>query len=162
VKKLLLSICVLTSLLLGLSMSVEAGDTSTVNATVTVLNISLTVSNATVAYGTRSIGATAIVPSPTNITVTNNGNVTEKFWVRGDDTLGGGWTLANSQGNNQYVHRFSTSGGGLFVELTKVNQQVAPLVDLGGDVQVYLNMDLPTATNVTTQQTAPVTFVATQ
>jgi len=95
--------------------TVFAANTAVVGATVTVQNISLTVTaNSTISYGTLAIGATkGTNASDLNTTpiVQNNGNVTEDFAIKGQDATGSTqtWTLATTAGSAQYYHKFCTA-----------------------------------------------------
>lgn len=107
-KKIFAGISVLA--LIAVAFPVQGADTAGVTATVTVENISVTVSDGSVAYGTLAVNTaqgTAINDSDSlddTQTATNNGNITENFNIRGSDS--GTWTLAGSAGANQYVHEF--------------------------------------------------------
>ncbi len=88
-------------------ISVKAADTASVTATVTAQNISVTVTDGTVAYGTISLSSSKdTTTSGTNDsqTATNNGNVTENFNIKGQDSAN--WTLAATAGPDQYVLHF--------------------------------------------------------
>jgi len=75
-----------------LTLQAEADEQKTVNATVTALLISINVSPTSVDYGTQAVGATNVAPSPAFFSVTNTGNVNEKFAIKGADTAN--WSLA--------------------------------------------------------------------
>jgi hypothetical protein len=159
-KKIALILATAAVLASSLTLATLAENPATVNATVTVLNISVSVSPSTVAYGSRPLSATGVVPSPDNFLATNNGNVTEKFSIKGAGTAA--WTLGSTPGADRYVHRFSSSSQGPWTELTETNSIFASSIAPAGNVQVFLQMDLPTSTTATAQQTAPVTILATQ
>ena len=84
---------------------VFAVDTGTVTATVTVQNISLSVSDGIVTYGILALGSTKNTTQLTDTqSVTNNGNVTIDVNIKGQNTAA--WTLAGTAGADQYVHQF--------------------------------------------------------
>ncbi|MDY0097496.1 MAG: hypothetical protein RBS01_04060 [Candidatus Dojkabacteria bacterium] len=89
---------------------VFAADSGTVAATVTAQNISLSVSDGTISYGILAVSTTKatvnLAPVDTQ-TVTNDGNVTEQFNIKGTDSAD--WTLESAVGPNQYVHKFCAS-----------------------------------------------------
>lgn len=86
---------------------VHAADTAAVTATVTVQNISVSVDDGTVAYGTLALNTSAGTNATDTQTATNDGNVTVDFNIRGHDSAD--WTLENAAGANQYSHRFCTT-----------------------------------------------------
>lgn len=88
---------------------VRAANTGTVAATVTAQNVSLSLSDGTVSYGTLGNNSSANTTSGglnDSQTVTNNGNVNEDITIKG--TSSANWTLAGVTGTDQYVHEFCT------------------------------------------------------
>ena len=84
---------------------VFAAETGTVTATVTVQNISLTVSDGSIAYGIIALNSsndTTLLTDPQ--TVTNTGNVTIDVNIKGQNSAP--WTLAATAGADQYVHQY--------------------------------------------------------
>jgi hypothetical protein len=87
-----------------------AANSANVNATVTVQNISLTVStDGVIPYGTLGQNSTANTCSTApNLndaqTIQNNGNVPEDFAIAGVDTVS--WTVETTAGTDQYVHSY--------------------------------------------------------
>lgn len=145
----------------SLTLTAVAENPATVNATVTALTISVSVSPNSVAYGTRQVGTADAIPSPAFFTATNNGNVNENFAIRGSDTAA--WELNGTAGPDTYVHRFSTGSQGPWTTLDETtSSSLVSGVTPTGNVQVFLNMDLPTSTTANGQQNAAVTIIATQ
>jgi len=75
------------------------------------VNVSVSVSDGIVSYGTIPANSSkSTLPGELNDmqTATNDGNVVENFNIKGQDATGGGctWTLASSNGPDQYVHQF--------------------------------------------------------
>lgn len=93
-----------------------AASTGTVAATVTPQNISVTVTNGTVTYGTLDLSSSKDTTSgglDGTQTATNDGNVAEDFNITSTNATGGTpWTLAGTIGADQYKHSFCTAGGG--------------------------------------------------
>jgi hypothetical protein len=86
---------------------VYAADTAAVTATVTAQNISVSVSDGTVSYGTMAVSTyQTTLPAGVNDaqTATNNGNVTEDFNIKGQNSAN--WTLAGTPGPDAYEHQF--------------------------------------------------------
>jgi len=169
-KKIIVGISVFA--LLAFAFPVGADDTAVVSATVTPQNISVSVSPTSVDYGTLPLSTTDLNRSMAEsvvITASNNGNVTEDFNIRGSNSTD--WTLSSSPdatgtvGTDQFAHRFDAGS-------TFVNAEAAALdsvtykslsVDIvqSGNQDFVLQMNMPTSSSVTTQQSTDVTVQAT-
>ena len=123
VVKIFLDIVVLGGLLVG--TGALATTTATVSATVTLQNISVTVSDGTVAYGTLAVNTSNnTVPGTGGMnadagdvqTATNAGNVAEDFNIKGQNSTD--WTLASSAGVDQYVQKFCIASCGTYASPT--------------------------------------------
>ena len=103
----------LATLPLAVAGQASAATTSTVAATVTPQNISVTVSDGTVAYGTVDLSSaqdTTASGVNDSQTATNDGTVNEDFNITSTNATGGtAWTLAGTIGADQYKHSFCTS-----------------------------------------------------
>jgi hypothetical protein len=144
-------------------------DTYTVIPQITTASatiISVSVSDGAVAYGTLPLNTSkSTCTSELNDAqiVTNNGNVTENFLIRGQNSAN--WTLAATAGTDQYVHKFlngtcSTFSGG--TALTTSDQTFATGIPPNGTAILNLQITTPTATNYFTQQSVNVTITAVQ
>lgn len=151
-----------TLLLIG---QARAATTSAVTATVTAQNISVSVTDGTVAYGT--LGASTSVSTITTDlndtqTATNDGNVAETFNIAGQNSAN--WTLAGTNGSDQYVHQFCTatcsSPPTNFTALTTGYQTLATNIASTGNQTFDLRITTPTVSSVTTQQSVDVTVQA--
>lgn len=146
----------------SLAERVFAATTASVAATVTVQNISVTVSDGTVAYGTLAVNTSAGTNGSDTQTATNNGNITEDFNIRGQDSAD--WTLASSAGSDQYVHRFCTSTctspPTSYTALTTSYQTLASSVSASGNQTFDLHITTPTSSSVFTEQSVDVTVQA--
>ena len=142
-----------------------------ITATVCPTLVSVTVSPGLVDYGVQDLDDTNLIPTPASVTITNNGNVTEDFLVKGANatTSGGAWTLNTTAGANQYVHR-SSPDDSTFTALTTTPATLASNI-LGeslcdgsasdGETQtLYLNMDTPTTSSVQGEYSTTVTVTA--
>jgi hypothetical protein len=143
-----------------LAFPVGAADNTTVNATVQPLLLAVSVSQSSVNYGTKTLGATGVASSPMYVTVNNDGSVAEKFNVKGANSSGG-WQLGATQGTNTYVHRVSTDGSS-FTALTTSDNQLISNIPSGSNFNLYFQLDLPTSPTSITQQILPVTITALQ
>ena len=87
-------------------VGVKGANEATVAATVTVQNISVTISAGTpVAYGTMANNTSkTTIDVGVTPTAKNNGNVTETFNIKGTNSTS--WTLGAVAGSNVYVHKF--------------------------------------------------------
>jgi len=139
---------------------VKAVTEASVAATVTVQNISVSVADGTVAYGTISAGAsrsTALGDGDAiddSQTANNDGNVTETLNIRG--TNSGAWTLAGTaSGATDYSHKFCTTTcdtAPTWTALTASNQTLAlGVISTGSQVFDLQITTPPSATDYTTQ-----------
>lgn len=149
----------------GLVANVQAATTAVVSATVTVQNVSISVSSGSVTYGTmttNSSKSTIAADLNQTQTVTNNGNVSEQFNVRGQDSAN--WTLSGTNGADTYVHQFCsatcTSPPTNFTALTTNYQTLSASVASSGTVSLDLRLTTPTTSSVYTQQSVDVTLQA--
>jgi hypothetical protein len=98
------------------AVQTTAATTATVAATVTPQNISVSVADGSVAYGTLAVSTTKDTTSGgvnDSQTATNDGNVAEDFNITSTHATGGTqWTLAGTIGADQYKHSFCNTGSG--------------------------------------------------
>jgi len=150
---------------------VQAADTATVTATVTVQNISVSVSDGSISYGTMAVNSwkstlsSDMPPSGDMQTATNNGNVTEDFNIKGQNSAN--WTLGSSQGSEQYVHQFCNDTANdcstpptNYTALTTSYATLATGVATSGTIDFQLRLGTPTSTSSYTQQSVDVTVQA--
>lgn len=143
-------------------LEVRAASTASVTATVTVQNISITVADGTVAYGTLVVNTSAGTNAADTQTATNNGNVAEAFNIRGQASAG--WTLGATAGSDIYVHKFCpvtcTTPPTGYTALTTSNQTLAASVAASGTQTFDLYITTPTVSTVFTSQSVDVTITA--
>lgn len=151
--------------LVGLAMhlGVKAQDSDTVTATVTAQQISVSVSDGSVAYGILDIGSTmttlALDPIDTQ-SASNDGNVAVNFGIQG--TTSAEWSLAATPGDETYAHEISTdSGTGWTAMETGSYTEFAAAVGTGETEPFDLNIHIPTSTTATTEQSVNVSVQAT-
>lgn len=127
-----------------------------------VISVSVT-SSGSVTYGTVPVNTskdtTAAGINQTQ-TAQNDGNVPEDFSIEGQNTSCP-WTLASSNGPNQYVQSFSINSGGSWQPLTVSYQTLASNVAASASQQLDLRLTTPTSTSCYTQQSLNVTIQAT-
>lgn len=147
-----------------LNSVVLAADTATVTATVTLQNVSVTVSDGTVAYGTLAASSTEDTTSGNlndSQTATNNGNITEDLNIKGQDS--GDWTLAGSVGADQYKHDFcitTCDSTPSWTALTTSYQTLQSSVSASGTQDFDLRMNTPSSSTSYTSQSVDVTVQA--
>lgn len=143
-------------------LPVKAAQTASVTATVTVQNISVSVSDGIVSYGTLALNATTDTNPADLQTATNDGNVTVDFNIKGADSAA--WTLASTNGANQYVHSFCTAVCGTapanYTPLTTNYQTLASGKAPAGTQTFDLYLLTPTTTSSYVQQSVDVTVQA--
>lgn len=143
---------------------IQAADEAAVTATVTVQNVSVTVSDGTVTYGTLTTSSTANTNASglnDSQTATNNGNVTSDLNIKGQNTAA--WTLAGTIGADQYKHDFcitNCDASPTWVALT-TNYQTLTTGVAASETQVFdLRINTPSSSTSFTQQSANVTVQA--
>jgi len=101
-------------------------------------------------------------------TATNDGNTTENFNIKGQNTACP-WTLAFSAGSDQYVHQFCndtdndcSSPPTNYTALTTSYQTLATGVSASGSVDFQLRITTPTSSSCFDQQSVDVTIQAVQ
>lgn len=160
-KPLFLLLSLIAMFPLVFNFSVLATDTGTVTCTVTVQNISISVSDGTITYGTLGQNSTTNTCTLTDTqTATNNGNVTEDFNIKGQDSTS--WTLAGTAGSDQYTHKFSTATCPTFTgtALTTSYQSLATGIAESGTQDFDLEINTPNPSTVYTEQSVDITVQA--
>lgn len=154
---------IFSAVLLG---RVRATDTGEVTATVTARNISVSVDNPSVVFGTIGVGSSA--DTTTNgthdtTTATNNGNVTEDINIKGADVTAG-WTLQAIAGSEQYTMKYCiTTCDATPAWVSMSTDYVSLKDDLAKDgTQLFdLQVGTPTITTNFTEQSITITVQAT-
>ncbi len=137
-----------------------AGTTATVTATVTVQSISLGVTDGGVTYGTLGQNTTkSTCSSELNDaqTVTNDGNITENFNIKGQNSAN--WTLGGTAASDVYVHQFKNGTCATFsagTALTTSYQTLASGIATSGTATLNLQINTPNPSTVFTQQSVDV------
>jgi hypothetical protein len=148
---------------------VKAGTTDGVAATVTVQNISVSVTDGNVTYGTLAVNTSRSTLSAEENemqTATNDGNLTANFNIMGQDSTD--WELANTNGVDQYTHFFCNETDNDCASpptsYTALTEDSYTALDTGvassGTVDFQLRITTPTSSTVYTQQSVDVTVQA--
>lgn len=161
IKAIRTSILLLVLVLAGVGKIARAATEGTVTTTVTVQNISVTVTDGTVTYGTLANNSTKGTHSGDlndTQTATNNGNVTEDFNIKGQNS--GSWTLAGTAGSDNYVHQFCTATcttpATNYTVLTTSYQTLKTGVAASGNQTFDLYINTPNPSTVYTEQSVDV------
>ena len=97
--------------------------------------------------------------------------MTENFNIKGQDATGGGctWTLAATNGSDQYVHQFCndtdldcSSPPTNYIALTTTYQALDTGIAVSGTVQIQLRLTTPNPSSCYGQQSVNVTIQAVQ
>lgn len=169
----LIALSLLAVLFLFPLSNVHAATTGTVAATVTPINISVSVTDATVAYGFLDVSSSKDTTSGgTNDTqtATNDGNVAEDLNILSTNATGGTtWTLAGSIGANQYKHSFCITGSGspdlcdaspTWTAMTTSYQALSSNIAASGTKKFDLKIDTPSSVSDYVQKSITVTVQA--
>ena len=167
--------------LMAMGGMVYGATTADITVTVKIQNISVAVSPGSYDFGTMTAGSNEVAAS--SITVTNDGNITEKFQLSIPSEPNGTWTsvTAGAPGDEEYRMSgiFSDSGAGAFGaedSFSVTTARVATVDDLavtGDDAGLkgysvaestarglWLKFEAPTSTVITAEQTITVRVTA--
>lgn len=142
------------------SYQVFAATSANVAATVTMQNVSVTVSDGTISYGTLSSSSssnTTFGGLDDSQTATNNGNVAQDLNIRGQNSAA--WTLAASVGADQYKHDFcitTCDTTPVWTALTTSNQTLQAALAASGTKVFDLRLNAPSSSTSYTQQSVDV------
>jgi len=171
--------------LVGLASQAYAGETADITVTVKIQKLSVAVSPTSYDFGTRTVNSAAVAVS--SITVTNDGNVTEKFKLGITGEPNGTWTsvTAATPGSEEYrlsaIFKDAAPGSGDYLaedSFSVSTERTASASDLARDADgegvkgynvaqtnsrgLWFKFETPLDTIITTQQsiTARVTALA--
>jgi len=123
--------------------------------------VSVSVSDGAVDYGTLALNTTKSNCALNDTqTVTNDGNVTENFNIKGKNS--DAWNLASTAGLNEYMHKFSSSTCPVttWIALTTDYQTLDTNKAANATATLNLQVTTPTATINYTEQDVSVTVQA--
>ena len=140
----------------------SASDQGFVTATVTVQNISVSMEDGDIEYGILALNSSASPVGDETQDATNDGNVAINLEIRGQNS--GSWTLAGTNGENQYVHRFCTATCGSpptnFTALTTGYQTLSTGVATSASTEIFFHLTTPTTSASYTEQEVDVQVLA--
>src|SRR3989344_4317738 len=94
----------------------RAATTANVNATVTAVNLAISVADGSIAYGSVNLSTAATTANNGETQVVTNDGSTMKLNVKSSDATGGtAWTLGTSIGSNIFKHEISTTTGSTYM-----------------------------------------------
>jgi hypothetical protein len=130
---------------------------NTVSANVTAKEISCVVDTSTVTFGLMDMSSNKTSGA---ITVTNNGNVTERFLIRSSaasNGVTGSWAInATAPGADQFAMQFATLGS----YLSGTNQEFYTGVTASSSISDAIKLYTPTSTTELGQYSWTVTITA--
>lgn len=147
---------------------VKAAEESTVTATVTAQNLSVSVSDASISYGSLGVGTSASTAINDGDSLSdsqdavNIGNLAEKFNIRGQDSTA--WTLGANPASETYSHDFCTSScdaSPAWTALTTSNADLVASIGVGSTQNFDLRIRMPSSTATFTSQTVSAVVQAT-
>jgi hypothetical protein len=167
----MLGILIVTGMIVG--VIARAAETAPITATVTAKNISVAITNGTVAYGTVALSgysSTTASGGGLNATpprATNDGNVAETLNILGSDSAI--WTLESTIAEDHYTHKFCNvsdcENTPTWTEI-KADATYTTLSSTTVAVGLYQDFDLeirvPSASTNYTQQSVNLTVQAVQ
>jgi len=166
-KSFIANVCILGVIGVLIGTKVFAAETAQVSATVTVQNISVSVSDGSIDYGTLAPGGSEDTTNNgvnDTQTATNDGNVNEDFNIKGENvTTGCSWTLSTSAGDEQYSHEICTTdcdSSPTWTALSTSYTTLATGVTPSGTQDFDLKITVPTSTTCDQQATVTVTVQA--
>lgn len=156
---------IMVLMMLAVGSLVSAAQTDSITATVTVQNISVTIADGTVAYGTLATSNnqnTTASGLDDSQTATNNGNITENFNIMGQDSAA--WELADTAGSEAYTHKFCITTCDSSPSWTAFNEDgyttLATGISASGNQVFDLQIGTPISTATYTQQVVDITVQA--
>ena len=145
----------------------QAADNASVTASVTALNLQVSVASGSVTYGIMGLSSTkSTIASDLNSkqTATNDGNGPETIKIAGTDSAG--WTLG-AVGSNTYSHKFCVETGSVcnspptsYTSLTTSNQTLKASVAALGTVEFQLQLGTPSSSTAWDSQSVNVNLLA--
>lgn len=155
----------MTLLLVPMSFA-YASDSAMVVATVVLENISVSVSDGTINYGTLPLNSSANTITLTDTqTITNEGNITIDILIKGQDSAN--WTLGNSGDTNQYAHHFCNASESdcdtpttNYLNLTTNNLTLDSGIVPNDEINLDLHITTPTTSTFFTEQNVDVIITA--
>lgn len=155
------TLAIITLAVIGVVLSHQsafAGTTATVTSTVTVQNVSVSVSDGSISYGTLATNSSAGTNGTDLQTATNNGNVTEDLNIKGQNSAN--WTLGATAGADQYTHKFCVTSCATaptnYTALTTSYQSLKTSLATSGTQTFDLYITTPTSSTNFTQQSVDI------
>lgn len=165
-RRILALVVALALLALVVPATVFAAETVTVSCTVSSYGVSVTVVDGDVDYGSLPLGGnTTTLDLADTQTVTNNGTVTEDFYIKSSNAIRGGgtdWMLVqgSSPGLNEFSHWWSVDNGFSFTTMHNDYSQFGWDVAVGAWKDLDLLIIMPSTTDDYLEHSITVTIMA--
>ena len=154
-KKTLLSLVMLTALFAFVVTQAQAADTDSIAVTVTLQNITVSVSPGTWAIGTIVAGA-VVTEDP--CTATNDGNVAEDLTIAVSNSAA--WTAGAAAAANVFAMDVGASGGPYNTNIPTIGVSLTSGLAAGNPYSFGLEFNSPTSSTDYTEQAITVTVAA--
>jgi hypothetical protein len=153
-------ICIVFIVCLTAMMSAHGALTGTVTATVTVENVSVTVADGGVAFGTIAVNTAANSCSDSQ-TVTNAGNVNEDFTIEVANSAN--WTVGAATDSNVFIASFKAAACPYTgsTQLTAADAPLSLATNKAAEATVTLNVGITTPTASTNYTAQSIVFTVT-
>ena len=128
----------------------RAATTANVNATVTAVNLAISVADGSIAYGSVNLStATTTANNGETQVVTNDGS-TMKLNVKSSDATGGtAWTLGTSIGSNIFKHEISTTTGSTYMTFQATDTYLTASTSIAAGLTQNLDFRFTTPSGTT-------------
>jgi hypothetical protein len=162
-----ISLVLALALMVLVPMTAVWGAEDSVTCTVTGENVSVSVTDGEVTYGTLGVDAVKNTLSgglDDLQTATNDGNVTADFNIKCSNAIDGDsgtdWTLDSTTGQDQFTHEFSTDATFPGTALTGTYQTLATGITASGTETFDLQITMPSSITDYSVKTITVTVQA--
>ena len=128
----------------------RAATTAAVNATVTAVNLAISVADGSIAYGSVNLStATTTANNGETQVVTNDGS-TMKLNVKSSDATGGtAWTLGTSIASNVFKHEVSTTTGSTYMTFQATDTYLTASTSIAAGLTQNLDFRFTTPSGTT-------------
>ena len=128
----------------------RAATTANVTATVSAVNLAISVADGSIAYGSVNLStATTTANNGETQVVTNDGS-TMKLNVKSSDATGGtAWTLGTSIGSNIFKHEISTTTGSTYMTFQATDTYLTASTSIAAGLTQNLDFRFTTPSGTT-------------
>ena len=128
----------------------RAATTANVNATVTAVNLAISVADGSIAYGSVNLSTATTTASNGETQVVTNDGSTMKLNVKSSDATGGtAWTLGTSIGSNIFKHEISTTTGSTYMTFQATDTYLTASTSIAAGLTQNLDFRFTTPSGTT-------------